>query len=89
MSDLYLKAPDEATMATALEALGVDGVYIDVIGLDPVRSIGIDADGNPITEVCTGYHVNVRTTFELSEEQVLAIEPFAIVAPNTPMRVWL
>lgn len=89
MSDLYLKAPDEAAMATALEALGTDGVYIDVIGLDPVRTIGIDADGNPITEVCTGYHVNVRTTFELSEEQAAIIDPITIVAPNTPMRVWL
>ena len=89
MSDLYLKATDEASIAPALEALGTDGVYVDIIGLDPVRTVGIDADGNPITEVCTGYHVNVRTTFELSEEQALAIEPFAIIAPNTPMRVWL
>lgn len=95
--DLYLKAADEAAMNTALVAAGLAYVedealhpapYVsfDVIG--PItRVTGYDENGDPITVEYPEWHVNVLCN-ALSEEALALIEPFVIVPPETPFRVW-
>ena len=97
MSDLYLKAADEAAMNAALVAAGLayeeDGtlhpapyVSLDVIG--PItRVIGYDEDGEPIVQVLPEWHVNVRCG-GLTEEQEAELDGLVIVPPETPFRVW-
>lgn len=98
MTDLYLKAADEAAMNAALVAAGLayveddalipaPYVSLDVIG--PItRVIGYDEDGDPITQEYPEWHVNVRCMFDLTEDQDAAIEGVKIVPPEVPYRVW-
>jgi hypothetical protein len=62
------------------------GVCLDVIG--PItRMTGVDEDGEPVTTTYPEHHVNVLCN-ALSEEALALIEPFVIVPPETPYRVW-
>lgn len=98
MTDLYLRATDESTMASALLAAGFShdaetGVFyeassaIDVIG-DIYRPTGevtlIDGESVPVFEKILGYHVNVRTT---SPALVAALDVLRTY-PETPIRKW-
>jgi hypothetical protein len=97
MTDLYLKAADEAAMNAALIDAGLAmelddtfgpalGVSLDVIG--PIsRVTGYDEDGEPIMQTYPEWHVNVRCG-GLTEAQEAAIQPFVIVPPEQPYRVW-
>ena len=96
MPDLYLKAADEAEMNAALFNAGLAyeedglqpafGVSLDIIG--PITRItGYDENGDPITVEYPEWHVNVRAP-SLTEAQEAAIEPFVIVPPEQPYRVW-
>lgn len=61
MSNLYLKAKDEAAMMAAIDKAGlvIDGV-VQVCGKADVYVVGVmyDADGLALP----GFHANVRTT---------------------------
>lgn len=95
--DLYLRAPDEATMNAALVAAGLAYVEdetlhpaplvsLDVIG--PItRVTGYDDDGEPIVQILPEWHVNVRCA-GLTEEQEAELGGLIIVPPETPYRVW-
>lgn len=97
MTDLYLKAADEAAMNAALVAAGLayeeddslipaPYVSLDVIG--PItRGTGYDENGEPIVQVLPEWHVNVRCA-GLTEDQEAAIQAIKIVPPETPFRVW-
>ena len=97
MTDLYLKAADEAAMNAALVAAGLayveddalipaPYVSLDVIG--PItRVIGYDEDGEPIVQEYPEWHVNVRCA-GLTEEQEAELDGLVIVPPETPFRVW-
>ena len=93
MIDFYLKATTEVLMDEALTEAGLlvdgeptQGVHIDRIGLNPMKFSGADAEGEPIFEVQTGYHLNLRIIdeerFDLAGLEALS------VFPETPMRVW-
>lgn len=96
MTDLYLKAADEAAMNAALVAAGLltetgegnypaQGVSLDVIG--PItRVIGYDEAGDPITQEYPEWHVNVRA--DLTDEQIKDLAAVTIVPPEVPFRVW-
>ena len=95
--DLYLKAADEAAMNAVLIDAGLayeddgalfpaNGVCLDVIG--PItRVTGYDAKGEPIVQEYPEWHVNVRS-YDLTEEQLAALEPVMIIPPEQPFRVW-
>lgn len=98
MTDLYLRATDESTMASALLAAGFShdaetGVFyeassaIDVIG-DIYRPTGevtlIDGESVPVFEKIPGYHINVRTTSDAVAAQLAHLK----TDPATPLRVW-
>lgn len=96
MTDLYLKAADEAAMNAALIAAGLlteteegscpaQGVSLDVIG-PIIRVIGYDEAGEPITQEYPEWHVNVRA--DLTDEQIEALTAVTIVPPEVPYRVW-
>jgi hypothetical protein len=97
MTDLYLKAADEAAMNAALVAAGLayveddtlipaPYVSLDVIG--PItRVTGYDENGEPIVQTYPEWHVNVRCA-GLTEEQEAEIQAIKIVPPETPFRVW-
>jgi hypothetical protein len=93
--DLYLKAPDEATMNAALIAAGLayeeDGnlypapfVSLDVIG--PFTRTNYEVDP-PVETYYPDWHVNVRS-YDLTEEQLAELQPFVLVPPEQPFRVW-
>ena len=94
MIDLYLRTATEAAMNAALIDAGLaveqdgllqpaEGVALDVIGTI-IRIIGEDENGEPVTEVLEGWHVNVRTI----KTQVDSLAPFLIEEPSKPYRVW-
>lgn len=97
MTDIYLRAATEADINAALIAAGLayeeKGVFtpapfvsLDVIG--PItRTIGYDADGEPITQEYPEWHVNARCG-GLTEEQEAELAFAMIVPPETPYRVW-
>ena len=97
MADYYLKAADEAAMNAALVAAGLayveddtlvpaPYVFLDVIG--PItRVTGYDEAGEPIVQEYPEWHVNVRS-YDLTEEQLAALEPVMIIPPEQPFRVW-
>lgn len=93
--DLYLKAADEAEMNAALIAAGLayeeDGtlhpapyVSLDVIG--PIVKWDYSVDP-PVEIDYPEWHVNVRS-YDLTEEQLAALEPVMIIPPEQPFRVW-
>lgn len=95
MSDLYLRAADEATMNAALIAAGLayeqDGnlcpapfVSLDVIG--PIVKWDYSVDP-PVEIDYPEWHVNVRC-YDLTEEQLAELQPIIIVPPEQPFRVW-
>ena len=101
MTDLYLKAVDEAAMNATLLSAGLivevsddeatilvpaPGISIDVIG-PIIKVIGYDENGDPIFKKYPEWHVNLRC-FSLTEEQEAAIEHIKIVPPEVPYRVW-
>jgi len=92
MTDLYLKAADEAAMNAALTDAGVidaDGNPTQDFSVDQIgpfqRVIGYDKDGEPIVEDYPDWHTNLRGSF--AEEQLAALTPLS-VSPPTPYRVW-
>ena len=96
--DLYLKAPSEAAMVTALKAAGFtqnresgafycQGADISLIGtIYKPTGETVQEDGAPVPVMApvSGYHVNVRTT---SETLAASLESFRTY-PETPVRVW-
>jgi len=101
MTDYYLKAANENDMDDVLLAAGLavesedeeglvtlvptDGVYIDTIG--PI--IKWDYSVDPPVEIdYPEWHVNVRVVYDLTEEQLAALEPVLIVPPEQPYRVF-
>lgn len=95
MTDLYLKAPTEADMNTALIAAGLAyeedgamlpafGVSLDVIG--PIVKWDYSVDP-PVETEYPEWHVNVRS-YGLTEEQTAELQPVIIVPPEQPFRVW-
>jgi len=53
----------EATSLTESDTVkynqnGAIGAQLYHLGQDPIRQIGTTEEGEPITEVCVGYHVN-------------------------------
>lgn len=88
--DYFLKAESEAALWQALEAAGIvesiDGSFVKKQGYD-LDIIGvIFKTTGEIVEQIDGYHANIRTVSELTEEQI-AVLPL-IEAPSTPTRVW-
>jgi hypothetical protein len=73
MIDYYLKATSEDEITATLEKAAVVG-SLDVVGEIP--------DVN-------GFHVNLRVTEPLSEEQIKVLSVLLIEAPTTPYRVWM
>lgn len=93
--DLYLKAPTEAEMDTALVDAGLayeddgvmyaaNGVNLDVIG--PITKWDYTVDP-PVETTYPEWHVNVRS-YDLSDEQLAALDGMVIVPPEMPFRVW-
>ena len=95
MTDLYLKAPDEAAMNAALVAAGLAYVEDDALIPAPYDSIDVigpivkwDYSVEPPVEInYPEWHVNVRS-YDLTEEQLAALEPVMIIPPEQPFRVW-
>ena len=95
MTDLYLKAPDEAAMNAALVAAGL--AYVEDDALTPAPYVSLDVIGpivkwdysvEPPVEInYPEWHVNVRS-YDLTEEQLAALEPVMIIPPEQPFRVW-
>ena len=93
--DLYLKAADEAEMNAALVAAGL--AYVEDDALIPAPYVSLDVIGpivkwdysvDPPVEIdYPEWHVNVRT-YDLTEEQLAALEPVMIIPPEQPYRVW-
>ena len=83
MTDLYLRAADEAEMNAVLIAAGL--AYDDEGVLTPAFGVSLDVIG-PIPER-DGYHVNVRS-YDLTEAQLAELQPVIIVPPEQPYRVW-
>lgn len=89
MADYFLKGVNEAQVDDAMIAaglaiesedeegfvtlIGTEGVCLDVVGEIPDY---------------TGWHVNIRTAFDLSEEQIKCISGVSIEAPANPYRVF-
>lgn len=97
MTDLYLKAADEAAMNAVLIDAGLayledetlcpaEGVDIDVIG-QIWRVVGYAEDGEPVIQAFNEWHVNVRAQV-LTEDQAAIVAPISIIAPDVPFRVW-
>lgn len=92
--DYYLKATNEASLWSALEAAGlVDdehqpvGIALDVIGLiyQPTGDVQIVGGiEQPVMAVIPGYHANIRG--DLTAEQIAALP--LVPEPSTPYRVW-
>jgi len=89
MADLFLRAANEVDMLAALTVAGLTDapITVDIIGQDPARVVGIDAEGGPILAVMPGYHVNIYPTVELSPEQAAALSGVTIAPPANPYRV--
>ena len=93
--DLYLKAPTEAAMNAALVAAGL--AYVEDDALIPAPYVSLDVIGpivkwdysvEPPVEInYPEWHVNVRS-YDLTEEQLAALEPVMIIPPEQPFRVW-
>ena len=91
MSDLYLKAPDEATMNAALIAAGL--AYEEDGNLYPAPGVSIDTIGPivrwdysvepPVSTEYPEWHVNIRSAFEVE-----GLDAFVIAPPEQPFRVW-
>lgn len=87
MIDLYLSAPDAATINAALIEAGLltedltpaEGVSLDVIG-EIIRFV----DDEPVR--LEGWHVNLRCE-ALTDAQAASVEPFRVY-PKQPYRVW-
>ena len=95
MTDLYLKAPTEADMNAALTAAGVlvdiDGTLCPAVGasvdtIGPFTRVDYSVDP-PVETYYPDWHVNVRS-YDLMEDQLALLEPFVLVPPNMPYRVW-
>lgn len=97
MPDLYLRAADEAEMTDAL--VKAELAYLDEEkALQPANGVSLDVIGkivkfdmtdpeNPKPVEKEGWHVNVRAP-SLTDEQTVLVEPFNILPPETPYRVW-
>ena len=93
--DLYLKASDEAEMNAALVAAGL--AYVEDEALHPAPYVSLDVIGpivkwdysvEPPVEInYPEWHVNVRS-YDLTGEQLAALEPVMIIPPEQPFRVW-
>jgi hypothetical protein len=99
--DYLLRTVTESDMEDALIAAGlaqevtdadgevtvqpVPGVYLDRIGPIPAQ---VDPDGIIIKPGHAEYHVNLRVTIELTEEQVEALPTFDPL-PSVPYRVFI
>ena len=83
MTDLYLRAADEAEMNAVLIDAGV--AYDDEGVLTPASDVSLDVIG-PIPDA-VGWHVNVRS-YDLTEAQLAELQPVIIVPPEQPYRVW-
>ena len=93
--DLYLRAPTEAAMNDALVAAGL--AYVEDDALIPAPYVSLDVIGpivkwdysvEPPVEInYPEWHVNVRS-YDLTEEQLAALEPAMIIPPEQPFRVW-
>jgi hypothetical protein len=92
MTDLYLKAPTEADMDTALLEAGVidaEGNPTPDFSVDQIgpfsKVVGYDEAGEPIVEDYPDWHTNLRGSFD--EEQLALLTPLT-VEPTVPYRVW-
>ncbi|MEI8397089.1 MAG: hypothetical protein WCF85_20385 [Rhodospirillaceae bacterium] len=88
MNDIYLRAPDEATLTTALLNAGVlvpcengdviaPGCALDVIGT-------IYQQVGDVMEPIPGWHANLR----VEGDAPAGMESVTIERPNKPWRVW-
>jgi len=80
MIDIYLKAATQADIHGCMEDAG--------LMVDDALAYGVCLDEIGEIEGATGYHANLRALFDLTDEQMDALEPIEIVAPETPVRVW-
>lgn len=101
MTDYYLKAATEHDMDEALLAAGLVVESEDeegLVTLVPTANVSVDTIGpivkwdysvDPPVEIdYPEWHVNVRVMYDLTEEQLAAIEPVMIVPPEQPYRVF-
>ena len=89
MNDFFLKAANEADLDDALLAAGLAVEWEDedgLVHLVPTEGVCLDIIGE-IPDV-TGWHVNVRTMFEPTEDQLAALSVFELVPPDTPYRIF-
>lgn len=104
MTDYYLKFPSETSMQEALsEFYDSEGnlqsssldYAIDVVGTISKESgmLTHDGYGNIVPEIIqvNGWHVNVRTLTEASDEKFATLnDQYGVKpSPETPYRVWL
>lgn len=88
MFDYYLRAPDQTTFDSALQASRLTEAAIDCIG--PIHRVtGTTANGEPVVQVIEGYHVNLRTAEPLTDTEAKALASLLIPEPAEPVRVWL
>jgi len=78
MIDIYLKTTTRAALVKKLVAANMmaDDLLAEGVFLDEIGEI----------EGVTGYHANLRLTFEPSEKQIATLG--GITPPATPHRVW-
>lgn len=101
MTDYFLKSATEHDMDEALLAAGLVVEAEDeegLVTLVPTANVSVDTIGpivkwdysvDPPVEIdYPEWHVNVRVMYDLTEEQLAAIEPIMIVPPNQPYRVF-
>lgn len=97
MNNYYLKLTDEAEFISVMESLdlvseGTPVLFshthaIDCIGTiyEPTGNMITDGDGieYPEMQAIPGYHVNYK-----GESLPTELQPFEIIPPATPYRVW-
>lgn len=95
--DIYLRAPDRATMDAALDAAGLvgeegrpvdDSVLLSRIPLLTRPTGAIDANGLPVLAEVEGYHANLRLLRDATDDERAALEAVTIETPAAPYRVW-
>jgi hypothetical protein len=93
MTDYLYKFPSEATAQTSLAdyydsetgwKTSGEGYALDAVGVLTAETGAVDEEGNPISAVLDGWHVNLRVLDDRPDPA-----PDYAVTPTQQRRVWL
>jgi hypothetical protein len=91
MTDYLYKFPSEATAQAALAdyydngwKTNGEGYALDAVGILTAETGAVDEEGNPISALLDGWHVNLRVLDDRPDPA-----PEYAVTPDNQRRVWL